>query len=122
VNISVVLSVLGVVITILLAAAGAVGTWAALRVGRNAQTLTNYRDAAGSWKERSEAQESEISELRGEVVHLKAENAELRGQMTVLRDLFKSAVSELANSTSNREVLDRIETMTRGIQERGDPT
>jgi len=87
------LSTFGVILAALVVVAGAIGTWAAFRVGRNAQTVSNYRDALQSWKERSESveakskeQDSEILELQGRVHTLEAENADLQGQIRVLRD------------------------------------
>ena len=98
------ISTFGVILAALLVVAGAIGTWAAFRVGRNAQTVSNYRDALGSWKERSEAQDvkieeqhSEMTQLRENQHKLEAENADLRGQILVLRDAI-----------SGRQVFDTI--------------
>lgn len=87
------ITVVGIVLGALLTAAGAIGVWAAFRVGKNAQTISNYRDALQSWKERSEAQDVKIAEqdqemhdLRDHQHKLESENADLRGQISVLRD------------------------------------
>lgn len=86
---------LGLVLTVLLAAGTALGTWAALRTGRQSQIIKNYRDAANSWREKSEAQASEISQLREDLrenrrladeyqAHSAARIAELETQVAVL--------------------------------------
>jgi predicted nucleic acid-binding Zn-ribbon protein len=109
---------IAIVLATLLAAAGAVGTWAALRVGRNAQTLTNYRDAIQSWKERSETQESEISELRQQLNQMKTENADLRGQVKTLRDAVsgRNGFDNLENTLARQhtELLGRLDKLAGG--------
>jgi predicted RNase H-like nuclease (RuvC/YqgF family) len=109
-------TVFGILITCLLTAAGGVGTWAALRVGRNAQTLRNYRDAADSWKEKSDSQDGKIRDQESEITRLQKENgslrneiAELRGQINVLTSLVKTAITEMASNASNKDVLERLE-------------
>lgn len=111
------LSTVGVILGVLVVLAGAIGTWAAFRVGRNAQTVSNYRDALQSWKERSESveakskeQDNEIHELQTRVNTLESEKAELAGQVKVLRDAisgrqsFDSIVSTLG--VQHREILE----------------
>lgn len=121
----VVVEALGAALVALLAIAGAVGTWAALRVGRNAQTITNYRDALQSWKERSEAQDTKIDEQQGEIgelqseVHkLKTENAELRGQVNTLRDAIsgRQIFDNLAEAFNrqHQELMERLDKLAGG--------
>jgi cell division protein FtsB len=74
-------------VTVVLAGAGTVGAWAALRVGKNTTTVSNYREAAQSWRLKSEAQDAEIRELQTENADLKKQLADLSGQVGVLRDM-----------------------------------
>lgn len=119
------LTALGALLAALIAVAGIVGTWAALRVGRNAQTLSNYRDALQSWKERSEAQDTKISEqddeigeLRTQVDKLRTENAELRGQIGTLRDAISGRqVFDGLTATFNqqhKELMERLDRLAGG--------
>jgi cell division protein FtsB len=112
------LTALGALLVALLTVAGIVGTWAALRVGRNAQTISNYRDAISSWKERSEAQDQELTEVRTQLDKLKSENAELRGQINTLRDAIsgRSVFDGLSEALAkqHRELLDRIDKLAEG--------
>lgn len=115
-NTTTVVTIFGILITILLSAAGVVGTWAALRVGKNAQTIKNYRSAADSWKERAEAQDAKITEQNEEISRMHTENtalrqeiAELRGQIGILTALVRSAISDLASSNTGMAVIDRLE-------------
>lgn len=110
------ITLFGILITVLLSVAAGVGAWAALRVGRNAQTLKNFRDSADSWKERAEAQDAKIRDQESEITGLKTENGELREQMAkqqgridVLTELVRSAISELASSSTSNDVLKRLE-------------
>jgi flagellar motility protein MotE (MotC chaperone) len=85
---SVLLDILGSLVAIVLAGAGGIGAWAALRVGRNTQTVTNYREAARSWQAKSESQDAEIAELQRENADLRKQVADLSGQVAVLRDMI----------------------------------
>jgi peptidoglycan hydrolase CwlO-like protein len=110
------ITLFGILITVLLSVAAGVGAWAALRVGRNAQTLKNFQNSADSWKERSEAQDAKIQDQESEIGDLKKENGELRnklaqqqGRIDVLTELVRSAISELASSNASNDVLQRLE-------------
>lgn len=107
------ISIFGPLLATLLTIAGIIGTWAALRVGKNAQTLKNFRDSADSWKEKSQAQEVEITDLRKENSQLKSEIAELRGKVSTLGDLVATAISELASpsNSQHKEVLERLDSI-----------
>lgn len=111
------ITTIAIVLATLLAVAGSVGTWAALRVGRNAQTLKNFRDSADSWKGKATAQESEISDLQKENTKLKSEIAELRGQVHALGDLVRTAISELASPSNaqHQEVLERLDRIAKKL-------
>lgn len=116
-SIATTLTVLGIIAAFLLSAAGLVGTWAALKTGRNAQTLKNYKDLAESYQAKSESQEGEIRDLKGENRELLSQVSELQGKMSVLQELVRSAVESLASGTSgNQEILDRLDKLTRSIQ------
>lgn len=130
-NLSTIATTFGVVLAALLTAAGAIGIWAAFRVGRNAQTIANYRDALQSWKERSETQdvkiaeqEQEISELKDSQHRLEAENADLRGQMSVLRDAisgrqgFDQMIGKIAQQ--NELLVNRLDLQHKELLERLD--
>jgi predicted nucleic acid-binding Zn-ribbon protein len=113
-----IITTVAIVLGTLLALAGSVGTWAALRVGRNAQTLSNYRDAIQSWKERSETQEAEIAELRTQLHQVQAENADLRGQVNTLRDAIsgRSILGTLEKTLARQhaELLERLDKLAGG--------
>lgn len=124
-NVSSLVTTFGVIIGSLLAIATAVGIWAAFRVGKNAQTITNYRDAVQSWKERSESQdvkiaeqENEMNDLRDKQHKLEAENADLRGQVAVLRDAisgrqwFDMIVKQLGDQ--HNEMMGRLDRLAGG--------
>ena len=120
---SVLLSVFGTLIIVMLAVAGALGTFAAMRVGKHAQVIKNFEDAAKSWREKAEAQESDIGQLKAENAQLDQEVSELRGQVSVLREIVRSALEQLVTSSGNSDVVARIETLlARGRDEskRGD--
>jgi peptidoglycan hydrolase CwlO-like protein len=109
------LSVFGTLIIVLLAAAGAVGTFAALRVGRHAQTVKNFSDAARSWREKAEAQESDLSTvktdnaaLQAEVTTLQAQVAALQAQVAALRELVRPVLQELLASPASTETTAKI--------------
>lgn len=119
------LTALGAILAALIAIAGIVGTWAALRVGKNAQTLSNYRDALQSWKERSEAQDTKIAEqdieigdLKTQVDELRHENSELRGQIGTLRDAIsgRQVFDGLSDSFArqHKELIDRLDKLAGG--------
>lgn len=86
-------------------------------MGKNAQTLKNFRDSADSWKEKATAQEAEISDLRHENSQLKSEIAELRGKVSTLGDLVATAISELASPSNaqHKEVLERLDSIARKL-------
>lgn len=110
---------LGAILAVLLILGTSVGTWAALRTGRQSQIIKNYRDAANSWREKSEAQEAEIRQLRTELEETRRTNeqyqarsqakiSELETQLTILQNIvtardefnyLKEQVKELKDDT-----------------------
>lgn len=72
---------IGLVIT----AATVIG--ASARNSHNAQTLANYRDAARSWKEKSEAQDVAIKELEARDAEKDRQLSELNGRLAMLQDM-----------------------------------
>jgi biopolymer transport protein ExbB/TolQ len=88
-NSTTVLSVIGGLIASLIAVAGVVGTWAALRVGRNAQVLSTYKASAESWeslanslKAEKESVEAQLDKALATVRALEARNAALQDLVT----------------------------------------
>lgn len=90
------LAVLGFLIT----AGGLVGV--SLRIGRNTQTVSNYREAAAAWEAKAKAQEGQIDELQAAHEHSAQEVTELRAKVQVLQDLVtgKTAIEQLATQVA----------------------
>lgn len=68
-----------------LTAAGIVGM--GFRVGSNTQTMANYRETAASWKEKSDAQEAQITALEKSSAAKDHQIAELQAKVEVLERL-----------------------------------
>jgi predicted nucleic acid-binding Zn-ribbon protein len=81
---------------LLLTAAAVAG--ASARNSHNAQTLANYRDAAQSWKEKSEAQDVAIKELEARDAEKDRQLSELNGRLAMLQDMVtaRPAYEQLA--------------------------
>ena len=108
----VILDVLIALVALVITAAGTIGAWAALRVGKNTSTVSNYREAAQSWRLKSESQDAEIKELQSENADLRKQVADLSGQVGVLRDMITGA-SAIADhdgrvTTYHQEVMGRL--------------
>lgn len=112
-----VLSLFGSLISVLLAIAGGIGAWAALRVGRNAQIINNFRTSAESWEKVARAQEEELREVKSENIELKQALAEVRGQVAVLTSLVRSSIASMV-STTPKEVVDKIGELIAAIEEK----
>lgn len=71
---------------------------ASARNSHSAQTLANYREAARSWKEKSEAQDVAIKELEARDAEKDRQISELNGRLAMLQDLVtaKPAFDQLA--------------------------
>lgn len=110
-----VLGLFGTLISVLLAIAGGIGAWAALRVGRNAQIINNFRTSSESWEKVARAQEEELREVKEENAELRRALAEVRGQVAVLTALVRKSIESLASSTP-REVIDKIGELMSSIE------
>jgi len=108
---------LAAVAALLIIVGTSVGTWAALRTGRQSQIIKNYRDAANSWREKSEAQEAETKQLRTELddnkrlmeryqVRSEARISELETQLTILQ-----------NIVTGREEFDYLNSQVKSLKE-----
>lgn len=111
---STVLTLVGLLIAVVVAFAGVVGTWAALRVGRNTTVLSNYKQAAESAQTVADSLKSEVEQLRAELAEAKAtaqrerdqwtkSNAELQARISILQDLATghSALDALGQQLEN---------------------
>lgn len=82
------------VVAVLIVVAGAVGTWAALRVGKNTGVVSQFRDAAASsealarsYKSQMDNQEYQITDLQRQLSDRDKEIKVLQGQMDIMKDL-----------------------------------
>jgi len=96
-HIATLLSVIGFVIT----AAGLVGV--SFRVGRNAQTVNNYRESASAWEMKAKSQADEITALQQKLNDQDAVIKKLQERVAVLEDMAtgKAAVADLAATITN---------------------
>lgn len=92
------LTLVGILVAVLLGAGTVVGTWAALKVGRNTTVLSNYKAAAESAQSVATSLDGEVKQLRAELAEAKetasleraqwaAANAELQARIGILQDL-----------------------------------
>jgi len=91
------ISVLGGVIAALIAIAGGLGTWAALRVGKNSQLIANYKATAESWEVRANG-------LRAEKEGLEDQYAKAMGSITSLQ----SKVSTLESLATGQPAVEKL--------------
>lgn len=98
-----IISVLGGIIAALIAAAGGIGTWAALRVAKNSQLITNYQQTAQSWEARANGLKAEKEGLEDQLRDVMTTNAELRAKNQALQDLALGhpAIEQMALDMSN---------------------
>jgi hypothetical protein len=96
------LSIVGVLGTVI-----AIGTLlgVALRVGRNTQTVNNYRESAQAWEAKARVQEDTINGQKEQISDLQHQVGELQGKLAVLSELVtgKAILEDLA-----REVLEAV--------------
>lgn len=85
--------ILGFILTI----AAGVGSVAAFRISRNTETVRTYKENAAAWKERSEQQDVEITDLRSKIADQAKLIADLQGQLHTLSDVVtgRAAITEL---------------------------
>jgi hypothetical protein len=82
-----VLSIAGGLIAVLITAAGIIGTWAALRVGRNTQITANYRATAESWESLATSLTAEKAELEHKLDEAMLTIASLNTKVSTLQEL-----------------------------------
>jgi hypothetical protein len=82
-----VLSIAGGLIATLITAAGIIGTWAALRVGRNTQITANYRATAESWESLATSLTAEKAELEHKLDEAMVTIASLNTKVSTLQEL-----------------------------------
>lgn len=97
------LAVLGFLIT----AGGLIGV--SMRVGRNSQTVANYREAAQSWEAKAKAQEGQLEELKEADAAKASQITELTAKVQLLQDMVtgKTAIEQLAAQVA--ETFQRID-------------
>jgi hypothetical protein len=126
------ISVLGGLVALIITIAGGVGTWAALRVGRNSQVISNYKATAESWENRATALKAENEGLTDELTDARQEISDLHTKVGTLQDLAtgQPAVQQISTEMKEgfkkvAEQLDsfggRLDTM-RGIINGGTPS
>lgn len=108
---------LGAILAVLLILGTAVGTWAALRTGRQSQIIKNYRDAANSWREKSEAQEAEIRQLRSELDESRRATEQYQLSSTARIAELETQVTILQNIVTAREEFDYLNIQVKSLKE-----
>jgi hypothetical protein len=103
------LSVVGGLIAVLITIAGLVGTWAALRVGRNSQLISNYRATAESWEARAKSITAEKSALEKQLEEAMVTITSLTTKVSTLQDL---ATGHPAVEKLSREVGKSFQSLT----------
>lgn len=95
-----IISILGGLIAALIAVAGGVGTWAALRVAKNSQLVANYQGAAESWEARANGLKAEKEGLEDQLKDVMETNASLRAKNAALQDMATGhpAIEQMAAS------------------------
>jgi uncharacterized protein YlxW (UPF0749 family) len=101
-------SILGGLIALIITIAGGVGTWAALRVGRNSQLIANYKATAESWESRASGLKAENEGLADDLTDARKEVTDLKAKVTTLQELAtgQPAVQQISNEM--REGFDRL--------------
>jgi hypothetical protein len=104
-----VLSVAGGLIAVLITAAGIIGTWAALRVGRNTQITANYRATAESWESLATSLTAEKAELEHKLDEAMLTIASLNTKVSTLQEL---ATGHPAVERLSRDMNESFQTLT----------
>jgi hypothetical protein len=86
-SVTTVLSIAVGLIAVLITAAGIIGTWAALRVGRNTQITANYRATAESWESLATSLTAEKVELESKLEEAMVTIASLTTKVSTLQEL-----------------------------------
>lgn len=104
-----VLSIAGGLIAVLITAAGIIGTWAALRVGRNTQITANYRATAESWESLATSLTAEKSELEHKLEDAMVTITSLNTKVSTLQEL---ATGHPAVEKLSRDMNKSFQTLT----------
>lgn len=93
------------VVTLLLTFATTLGVRMAWRVGQNAQTITNYRDAATSWEASATALRTEVTELGHRLDQTEAECARTLAAAQTTIDTLTVKVQVLSDEVTGRSAI-----------------
>jgi hypothetical protein len=104
-----VLSIAGGLIAVLITAAGIIGTWAALRVGRNTQITANYRATAESWESLATSLTAEKAELEHKLDEAMVTITSLNTKVSTLQEL---ATGHPAVEKLSRDMNKSFQTLT----------
>lgn len=102
------ISILGGLVALVITIAGGVGTWAALRVGRNSQVIANYKATAESWETRATALKAENEGLQDELTDTRKEVSELKSKNVTLQELATGQPAVQQISTDMRAGFDKL--------------
>lgn len=121
-----VVPILSGLIAALIAIAGGVGTWAALRVAKNSQLISNYEAAAASWekvanglKAEKEGLEDQMQDMASTVTELQAKNSALQDLVTGSPAVEKLSVDMGRSFNLLVEQMNRIESKISGAANGG---
>lgn len=122
------LSIAGGLIAALITTAGIIGTWAALRVGRNTQITANYRATAESWESLATSLTAEKSELEHKLEEAMVTITSLNTKVSTLQELATGhpAVEKLSRDMNKSFQtltlqMNRIENSLKGAANGGPP-
>jgi hypothetical protein len=107
---------LGIILSALLIIGTSVGTWAALRTGKQSQIIKNYRDAANSWREKSEAQEAISKEQQEEIRQLRFELEDVKRNTAARVSELETQVSVLQGIVTGRDEFDYLNAQVKELR------
>ena len=90
-----------------LAVATAAGAYFAFKTSRNTQLIQVYQGTANAWQERAAAYADQIKELQAQNQQQASELADLRGQVSMLKDLAtgRQTIGQLLEKVNHIEFL-----------------
>jgi hypothetical protein len=88
--------------------AGGLGTWAALRVGKNSAVIANYKATAESWENRATALTAEKDGLEEELTTARSQIADLTSKNETLQQLVTGQPVVAAISEEMKEGFDKL--------------
>ncbi|MCW2929973.1 MAG: hypothetical protein JWM19_935 [Actinomycetia bacterium] len=110
-------------VSALIVAAGAIGTWGAMRIGRNTQILATYKAAAEGWENLANSLKAEKSDVEGRldkamttVKGLEAKNQTLQDLVTGQPAIESLSLDMKASFRSLGEQMQHMEDALRGVQ------